>query len=383
MSQTTVLKLSSVDRELSTSKSTSDFVVNIRNGKRLDRLKGLTIKSIALKNNFDNVNEYNNTFTFYDNFADNIQVGVNDRLVIDAIPEDAKLSPVVEDIIITAGHYHTIDLLIDELNTQLTNYTVTSYQGKIRITRTDGLYRFTFDTDLTTSFDVLGYTTTERKISFSQTADTTPAVNRIHPSFTEEQKGIVVTVPIGFYNINTFISALQTGFTNSTYTGTVIVTSETNTKIKMVFSTEVAFYGSQLLRIGEPSGISEILGFASGSVNQYESDSNSVDNDGKTYYAPNYPNLQGPTMITIHSRALSPINGLDANGISNNILIGMPMDVQHLATEYLTSNSPRIDNVLYKSARNVDSVDIRLRDEYGRAVNNYGGNITLLMNLFY
>jgi len=276
MTDTLVLKLSSNDRDLKQSNSSSDFVVNITQGKHLQQVKGVVVKQIACMNRMFNINQYNNKFRFWT-----------------GIPAGQTL---------------------------------------------DEKYDVTANDALGTRYDIV--------------------------------------VPEGQYTFFELTLALTTQIV-PTGLALVITRDATNQKLTQIDTSavRVSFYGSQLIRTGEPSGISELLGFESGEIYHVET--------GTPLLAPFIPKLEGVRFVSIHSRALSPINGLDASGISNNLLASFPMNTPYGTNEIYESPNPRSDLILYKTERNISQIDIRLRDEYGRPLDNKNGDITLVLNVIY
>ena len=276
MTDTLVLKLSSNDRDLKQSNSSSDFVVNITQGKHLQQVKGVVVKQIACMNRMFNINQYNNKFRFWT-----------------GIPAGQTL---------------------------------------------DEKYDVTANDALGTRYDIV--------------------------------------VPEGQYTFFELTLALTTQIV-PTGLALVITRDATNQKLTQIDTSavRVSFYGSQLIRTGEPSGISELLGFESGEIYHVET--------GTPLLAPFIPKLEGVRFVSIHSRALSPINGLDASGISNNLLASFPMNTPYGTNEVYESPNPRSDLILYKTERNISQIDIRLRDEYGRPLDNRNGDITLVLNVIY
>ena len=276
MTDTLVLKLSSNDRDLKQSNSSSDFVVNINQGKHLQQVKGVVVKQIACMNRMFNINQYNNKFRFWT-----------------GIPAGQTL---------------------------------------------DEKYDVSANDALGTRYDIV--------------------------------------VPEGQYTFFELTLALTTQIV-PTGLALVITRDATNQKLTQIDTSavRVSFYGSQLIRTGEPSGISELLGFESGEIYHVET--------GTPLLAPFIPKLEGVRFVSIHSRALSPINGLDASGISNNLLASFPMNTPYGTNEVYESPNPRSDLILYKTERNISQIDIRLRDEYGRPLDNRNGDITLVLNVIY
>ena len=276
MTDTLVLKLSSNDRDLKQSNSSSDFVVNINQGKHLQQVKGVVVKQIACMNRMFNINQYNNKFRFWT-----------------GIPAGQTL---------------------------------------------DEKYDVSANDALGTRYDIV--------------------------------------VPEGQYTFFELTLALTTQIV-PTGLALVITRDATNQKLTQMDTSavRVSFYGSQLIRTGEPSGISELLGFESGEIYHVET--------GTPLLAPFIPKLEGVRFVSIHSRALSPINGLDASGISNNLLASFPMNTPYGTNEIYESPNPRSDLILYKTERNISQIDIRLRDEYGRPLDNRNGDITLVLNVIY
>jgi len=276
MTDTLVLKLSSNDRDLKQSNSSSDFVVNINQGKHLQQVKGVVVKQIACMNRMFNINQYNNKFRFWT-----------------GIPAGQTL---------------------------------------------DEKYDVSANDALGTRYDIV--------------------------------------VPEGQYTFFELTLALTSQIV-PTGLSLVITRDATNQKLTQMDTSavRVSFYGSQLIRTGEPSGISELLGFESGEIYHVET--------GTPLLAPFIPKLEGVRFVSIHSRALSPINGLDASGISNNLLASFPMNTPYGTNEIYESPNPRSDLILYKTERNISQIDIRLRDEYGRPLDNRNGDITLVLNVIY
>jgi len=276
MSDTLILKVSSVDRDLNQSNSSSDFVVNINNGKHLQRIKGITVKHLACMHRFYNINSYNNRFRFWTG----IPSGQSLDSKYDLATNDALGTRY--DLVIPENQYTFFDLVV-ELNNQISS----------------------------------------------------------------------TGVPITCIREPTSQQVLQMETTGP----------------------RVSFYGSQLLRTGEPSGLSELLGFDSGKIYDIY--------PGTPLLAPYIPKLEGTRFISIHSRALAPINGLDATGISNNLLCSFPVNVPYGTNEIYQNSNPRSDLILYKTERNISSIDIRIRDEHGRPLSNQNGTLTLVLNIIY
>lgn len=277
MTDTLVLKLSSNDRDLKQSNSSSDFVVNINQGKHLQRVKGVVVKQISCMNRMFNVNQYNNKFRFWTG----IPAGQTLDSKYDVATNDALGTRY--DIVVPEGQYTFFDLTSE------------------------------------------------------------------------------ITAQIALHGLSFFVTREQT--------------KKEKTHLETLSGLRVSFYGSQLKRTDEPSGISELLGFESGVI--YHVDSTAA------IIAPFIPKLEGVRFVSVHSRALSPINGLDSSGISNNLLCSFPMNTPYATNEVYESPNPRSDLILYKTERNVSQIDIRLRDEYGRPLDNQNGDITLILNVIY
>jgi len=274
MTDTLLLKLSSSDRDLKQSNSSSDFVINITNGKDLQRVKGVVVKSISCMNRFYNVNEYNNKFRFWagipagQSLDEKYNVATNDAL------------GTRYDIVVPPGQYTHFELIIQ---------------------------------------------------------------------------------------LNILIGS----------TGLTITRDATNQELTQMDSPSVriSFYGSQLLRTQEPSGISELLGFNSGEIYNVE--------PGIPLLAPFIPKLEGLRFLSVHSSSLSPLNGLDANGYTNNLLTCFPVNNAYSTNEIYVSQNPRSDLILYKTEKNISKIDIRLRDEFGRQLNNNNGDVVIMLNVIF
>lgn len=376
--QSQLIKISSFDRDLKQSESTSNFIVPIRYGKRLEKVKGVVVKSISVANTFDNINQYNNKFRFWSQLLDNIQLGVTDRLVIESIPRDPLFLPETTDVTIPAQHYDTIEDIRSAVATALGNdFNVTLYQNRLRIERPDTDYTLLIDGVLSTSKDILGFVD-EKSLGPSQiiTGSDQPEVDKLDDSF-ENKNGVEhnVEVPVGYYELAEFTAELEDQINASDYAPeSVAITLEPNNHIKMTFTSEVSFYGSMLERKGDPTGLSHIMGFLDGKIQDHST----------TFIAKGLPSLTGPLQIAIHSRQLAPNNSLDASGVSNNMMIMIPLNEVYGATETYISSSARSDLILYKTPRNIDEIDIRLRDcAYGRPLNSYQGEVTILLNLIF
>lgn len=277
MTDTLLLKISSNDRDLKQSTSSSRFVVNINNSKDLQRVKGIVVKSISCMNRFYNVNQYNNKFRLWTGIPAGQTLNAN----YDVTAND--VSGTRYDILVPPGQYTHFELII-----ALNNLIGGAAGVPLTITR--------------------------EPTNLEKTQMDSPSVR-------------------------------------------------------------ISFYGSQLLRSGEPSGISELLGFDSGGIYHVE--------PGIPLIAPFIPKLEGLRFLSVHSSSLSPLNGLDANGYSNNILACFPIDAAYATNENYISRDPRSDLILYKTEKNISKIDIRLRDEFGREVFNNNGDITIMLNVIF
>lgn len=199
-----------------------------------------------------------------------------------------------------------------------------------------------------------------------------PANNILLIDYSEIKTQININIPAGQYNILQLIATLQTTINNAltTYGASVIITRDDITNLL-----SFTFSNSGTYTFLSISPMASVLGF----------------NSNLTYTPSTFiitmsypPDLSGINSVYIHSEALSDGSGIDANkGIINLVDAVSLHNVPYGTFAYKQTTDDAFALINYTMPRNLNVIDIRLRDREGNLLDIGTKRLTLIIKMYY
>jgi len=199
-----------------------------------------------------------------------------------------------------------------------------------------------------------------------------PANNILLIDYSEMKTQISVTISAGQYNILQLISTLQTAINNAviTFLASVVISRDDITNLLTFTFSNAGTY--TFLSI---SPMAPVLGFIS-NISYTPTTSIIV----MTYP----PDLSGINSVYIHSEALSDGSGIDANkGIINLVDAVSLHNVPYGTFAYKQTTDDVFALINYTMPRNLNVIDIRLRDREGNLLDIGTKRLTLVIKMYY
>ena len=174
----------------------------------------------------------------------------------------------------------------------------------------------------------------------------------------------------GQYNILQLIAALQAKM-NITLTpigSTVTITRDDITNL-LTFT----FIGANVFTFLGTSTMAPVLGFKGNLVQV-----------GTSIIIPDPPDLSGINSVYIHSEALSDGSGIDASKGIINLVESVSMATTAYGTfSYKQNSDTELCSINYTMPKNLNVIDIRLRDREGNLLNIGTKRLTLMVKMYY
>ena len=173
----------------------------------------------------------------------------------------------------------------------------------------------------------------------------------------------------GQYNILQLIAALQAKM-NITLTpigSTVTITRDDITNL-LTFT----FIGANVFTFLGTSTMAPVLGFKGNLVQV-----------GTSIIIPDPPDLSGINSVYIHSEALSDGSGIDASKGIINLVESVSMATTAYGTfSYKQNSDTELCSINYTMPKNLNVIDIRLRDREGNLLNIGTKRLTLMVKMY-
>jgi len=199
-----------------------------------------------------------------------------------------------------------------------------------------------------------------------------PANNILLIESSETKNQISVSIPAGQYNILQLISILQ-GSINTEIApliASVVITRDDITNL-LSFN----FTTTGIFTFLSTSPMAPVLGFIS-SVSYLPTTT--------VIRMPDPPDLSGINSVYIHSEALSDGSGIDASKGIINLVESVSMATTAYGTFAFKQNSDtELCTINYTMPRNLNVIDIRLRDREGNLLNIGTKRLTLMVKMYY
>lgn len=177
-------------------------------------------------------------------------------------------------------------------------------------------------------------------------------------------------IPVGQYDLDVFTTTLQT-LLNATGTNTFVVEQENHTSKFKITNTSAQF---QFL---PESTAFDLIGLAPDS----QSVVTGTDNVLRCAFT---PDLGGVDKLYIHSKTLAEYNTITSSVGSASILTYVSFHdtaFGNLQTRFI--NDAALEQVEYSSPKNLNNIDIKVRDENGRIVDLQNSNVVVVLKVYY
>jgi hypothetical protein len=188
----------------------------------------------------------------------------------------------------------------------------------------------------------------------------------------ETKTQISVSVPAGQYNILQLMATLQSAINTqiAPLTASVVITRDDITNLLLFTFTTTGIF--TFLSI---SPMAQVLGFSSDI--SYIPTTLSI-------RMPDPPDLSGINSVYIHSEALSDGSGIDASKGIINLVESVSMATTAYGTfSYKQNSDTELCTINYTMPRNLNVIDIRLRDREGNLLNIGTKRLTLMVKMYY
>jgi len=199
-----------------------------------------------------------------------------------------------------------------------------------------------------------------------------PANNILIIEYLELATQIPVIITAGQYNILQLIAVLQSAI-NVALSGYSITVTITRDDITNLLSFN--FVTTATLTFLSTSPMASVLGYIS-NVSYLPSTF--------TIRMPDPPDLSGINSVYIHSEALSDGSGIDASKGIINLVESVSMATTAYGTfAYKQNSDTELCTINYTMPKNLNVIDIRLRDREGNLLNIGTKRLTLMVKMYY
>jgi hypothetical protein len=167
------------------------------------------------------------------------------------------------------------------------------------------------------------------------------------------------------YNVDQFITALIAGFLSN---GDVVVITQDELTQKLIFN----FTQSTTLFVSSP--MAPVLGITEDLICLA----------GVPTSAQFPPDLSGVNAVNIHSAVLGESNGIDGNSGLINLLERVSLhDIPFGSFGYKQNNDNDLAMVTYAQPKNLQRIDIRLRDTQGNILNIGTKKMSIILKVYF
>jgi hypothetical protein len=177
-----------------------------------------------------------------------------------------------------------------------------------------------------------------------------------------------IDLPEGFYNIDDMIAALKVEIDGLIAPDTVTIAPKSNVDQRLVFtitgSTTIS-YKTEQGSLHKLIGITEDSPFLS------------------TYTCDSMTKLQGTTNAYLHSKVLAQNNLLDAEGRVFSVAVSVPVRAEFGAFNHWESGDEELHSVMFETPRNLQQINIVLRDLDGNVLNVGQNELIVVLRVFY
>jgi hypothetical protein len=176
---------------------------------------------------------------------------------------------------------------------------------------------------------------------------------------------LTFTIAPAQYNIDQYITALIAGFLSN---GIIVVITQDDLTQKLVFT----FTNDTTL--DAKSSMAPVLGMT-----------NSFTCLAGVPTSPQFPpDLSGINAVNIHSTAIGEAHGIDSNtGLISLVERVSLHDIPYGSFGYKQNNDSDLATIYFEQPRNLNRIDIRLRDTQGKILNIGTKKMTLVLKVYF
>ena len=176
---------------------------------------------------------------------------------------------------------------------------------------------------------------------------------------------LTFTIAPAQYNIDQYITALIAGFLSN---GIIVVITQDDLTQKLIFT----FTNDTTL--DAKSLMAPVLGMT-----------NSFTCLAGVPTSPQFPpDLSGVNAVNIHSTAIGEAHGIDANtGLISLVERVSLHDIPYGSFGYKQNNDSDLATIYFEQPRNLNRIDIRLRDTQGKILNIGTKKMTLVLKVYF
>ena len=178
-----------------------------------------------------------------------------------------------------------------------------------------------------------------------------------------------VTIPPGFYNIDDLMTALKKAIDPGLTPDTITISLKSDSDPRLVFTMSASPLTTSFTTQG--GNMHKVLGITQDSPFQ------------KEYTCDELPRLQGTTNAYLHSRVLGQGNLLDAEGRIFSTICAIPIRAEYGFYNHWETADEDLFSVAFPSPRNLQSINIVLRDLDGRVLDIRQHELTVVLRVFY
>ena len=186
---------------------------------------------------------------------------------------------------------------------------------------------------------------------------------------------IVITVPIGQYNVDQLIVELKTQIDAKLAGGAVVAITKSDTLYNLTFTFSGAVVpGNNLIVISIDSTLKDIIGLTQ------TNSSASIITMGNPY------NLRPLDFVQVHSKEIAQMHGLDggANGYISLVETVSLGEAPYGGVAHRQNSDDELALIMYEQPRNLSRVNIVLRDEQGTRLNlPSNAYVTVIIKIFF
>lgn len=183
--------------------------------------------------------------------------------------------------------------------------------------------------------------------------------------YNDSKNAQTFTIMPAQYNIDQFILALTDGFASNTDV-VVITQDELTQKLIFNFTQTTTIFASSL--IAPVLGLTENITCPAGVPT-----------------SPQFPpDLSGINAVNIHSTAIGEAHGIDANtGLISLVERVSLHDIPYGSFGYKQNNDSDLATIYFEQPRNLNRIDIRLRDTQGKILNIGTKKMSLVIKVYF
>jgi hypothetical protein len=177
-----------------------------------------------------------------------------------------------------------------------------------------------------------------------------------------------IDLPDGNYNVDDLITALEEAINPIITPDTLEITIKSDMDPRLVFTVSG---GTTILWSTQQGSLATLLGITEDTMFL------------SSYTANSMTKLQGATNAFLHSKILAQNNCLDAEGRIFSVAVSVQVRAEFGAWNHWESSDEDLHSVMFETPRNLQKINIVLRDLYGAVLDVGHNELILVLRVFY